>query len=424
VLVARHRADAYRIYLFLMGAGAFIATLFGTINLIFQVQVAHLSPLQLVLIGTALEATAFVFEIPTGIVADVYSRRLSILIGAFVTGAGILLMAIPSFAALLLSSFVWGVGCTFESGAQEAWIADEVGAARAGQVYLRAAQVAQLGALVGIVASVVLASIHLQLPIVMAGGLKLLLGVFLVLFMPETGFHPAGSERRESWRAMGETLRAGVGLVRLRPILLTILGIAAFGGMASEGFDRLKADHFLTDFGLPRIATLSPIYWFGLMGIGGMALSIAANELVRRRVDTASHTAVTRVLFVIEALLVVSLVTFGLARSFALALAAYWAVGLMRQVSEPLRIAWINQSVAPRVRATVFSIAAQADAFGQIAGGPVVGWIGTVRSLRAALVTTGLVLSPALLLFARALGQGKTESPLEVEVAEASQSAP
>ena len=59
--------------------------------------------------------------------------------------------------------------------------------------------------------------------------------------------------------------------------------------------------------------------------------------------------------------------------------------------------------------------AAQADALGQIAGGPVVGWIGTVRSLRAALVTTGLVLSPALLLFARALGQGKPgemESPV------------
>ncbi len=425
VLIARYRADAYRIYLLLMGASAFISTLSGTVNLVFQVQVAHLSPLQLVLVGTALETTAFLFEIPTGIVADIYSRRLSILIGAFVSGAGILLMAIPSFAALLLSSFVWGVGYTFASGAQEAWIADEVGAARAGRVYLRAAQVAQVGALVGIVASVVLASIHLQLPIVMAGCLKLLLGVFLVLFMPETAFHPAGHERRGSWRAMGETLRAGIGLVRLRPILLTILGIAAFGGMASEGFDRLKADHLLSDIGLPPIATLSPIYWFGIMGIGGMALSIAANELVRRRVDTASHAAVTRVLFVIEALLVVSLITFGLARSFALALAAFWAVGLLRQMSDPLTTAWINQSVAPRVRATVFSIAAQADAFGQIAGGPVVGWIGTVRSLRAALVTTGLVLSPALLLFARALGQGKTESPLgaEVEVAEASQPA-
>src|SRR5260221_12256651 len=275
------------------------------------------------------------------------------------------------------------------------------------------------------VASVVLASIHLQLPIVMAGSLKLLLGVFLVLLMSETVSHPARRERRGSWRAMGETLRAGIGLVRLRPILLTILGIAAFGGMASEGFDRFKADHFLTDFGLPPIATLSPIYWFGIMGIVGMALSIAASELVRRRVDTASHAAVTRVLFVIEALLVASLVTFGLARSFALALAAFWAVGLLRQVSDPLRIAWINQSVSPRVRATVFSLAAQADAFGQIAGGPVVGWIGPVRSLRAALVTPGLVLSPALLLFARALGQGKTESPLgaEVEVAEAGQPA-
>ncbi|HEX6542491.1 MAG TPA: hypothetical protein VF040_12105, partial [Ktedonobacterales bacterium] len=39
--------------------------------------------------------------------------------------------------------------------------------------------------------------------------------------------------------------------------------------------------------------------------------------------------------------------------------------------------------------------------FGQIAGGPVIGAIGSLRSIRAALVATGVVLTPVLLLFAR-----------------------
>lgn len=407
------------------GAAAFIATLFGTINIVFQVEVAHLTPLQLVLIGTALEAATFLFEVPTGIVADLYSRRLSILIGAFVIGVGIILFAVPNFAVLLLGSCVWGIGYTFQSGAQQAWIADEVGHERVGQAYLRGAQAAQLGALVGIVASVTLASVRLQLPIVLAGCLQLLLGAILIAVMPETAFRRAAREERTTWRAMGATLRAGLGLMRQRPILLTILGIAAIGGMASEGFDRLKADHFITDLGLPPLGPLGPIYWFGVMGVVGMALSIAGTELVRRRVRMTSHRAVTRTLFMIEALLVAGLVTFGLATNFALALAAYWAVGLLRQMSDPLTTAWINQSVESRVRATVFSITSQADAFGQIAGGPIVGWIGTARSLRAALVTTGLVLSPALLLYARALGQGREGGHVisEAEVAEADPSA-
>ena len=40
-----------------------------------------LSPLQLMLMGTAMEAAVFLFEMPTGVVADTYSRRLSLIIG-------------------------------------------------------------------------------------------------------------------------------------------------------------------------------------------------------------------------------------------------------------------------------------------------------------------------------------------------------
>ena len=48
---------------------------------VYLVRELHLSPLQLVLMGTAMEAAVFVFEVPTGVVADTYSRRLSLVIG-------------------------------------------------------------------------------------------------------------------------------------------------------------------------------------------------------------------------------------------------------------------------------------------------------------------------------------------------------
>lgn len=64
---------------------------------------------------------------------------------------------------------------------------------------------------------------------------------------------------------------------------------------------------------------------------------------------------------------------------------------------------WLNLNLNPRVRATVLSLSGQANALGQFAGGPAVGAIGTVFSLRAALVVAGLLLSPAVLLYGRAL---------------------
>ena len=48
---------------------------------VYLVRELHFSPLQLVLMGTAMEAAVFLCEVPTGVVADTYSRRLSLIIG-------------------------------------------------------------------------------------------------------------------------------------------------------------------------------------------------------------------------------------------------------------------------------------------------------------------------------------------------------
>ena len=47
-----------------------------------------LDAFQLVLVGTVQETSCFLFEMPTGVVADLYSRRRSVLIGMFLYGLG------------------------------------------------------------------------------------------------------------------------------------------------------------------------------------------------------------------------------------------------------------------------------------------------------------------------------------------------
>lgn len=57
------------------------------------------------------------------------------------------------------------------------------------------------------------------------------------------------------------------------------------------------------------------------------------------------------------------------------------------------------------MRATVISMSGQMNAIGEIAGGPIIGVIGTLVSLRVAIVFATTFLSPALLLFVRARRQ-------------------
>ena len=230
---------------------------------------AHLNPLQLVLVGTVLEISCFLTQVPTGVLADVYSRRLAVIIGIFLIGAGFILEgAIPRFETILLAQVIWGVGATCTDGADSAWIADEIGEERVGNAFLRAAQVGQAAALIAIPLSVAFGSVRLNLPILLGGGLYLLLGVFLIFFMPEQGFKPTPREDRTSWQAMADTTRDGVRLIRRRPILLTFLGITLLYGAFSEGFDRLQVAHLVDNFRFPALGSFQPVVWFGIISAG------------------------------------------------------------------------------------------------------------------------------------------------------------
>ncbi|HEY7848978.1 MAG TPA: hypothetical protein VIC27_02880, partial [Ktedonobacterales bacterium] len=154
------------IYLALEGALAFLMSLYGTVTTVYRVQAAGLTPLQLTLVGTALEGSIFLLQIPTGALADVFSRRASVVLGVTLTGAGFLLEGwVPRFGVILLAQALWGAGYTFISGAEEAWITDEVGVERANRGFLRAGQVGMITGLMGVGASVALASWRLNLPL-------------------------------------------------------------------------------------------------------------------------------------------------------------------------------------------------------------------------------------------------------------------
>jgi DHA3 family tetracycline resistance protein-like MFS transporter len=327
----RH-ADPYKLYLVIELVGALCMAVYGTLAAVYRVRTAGLNPLELVLIGTALEASTFVFQVPTGLVADVFSRRLSIILGFVLVGAGFALEgAVSLFPVMLLAQVIWGLGYTFTSGAQEAWIADEVGETRAAQVYVGGAQAGQVGALLGIPLAVALASVRLNLPLIAGGAGMVALGVVLIPLMSERGFRPTPREERSSWRQMGDTLRGSGRLVRRSPVLLTILGIGLFYGLYNEAVDRLWETHFLKDIGFPTLGGVTPVVWLGAIDAAAVLLSLAAMEVVRRRVDAASHVAVARALFVMTGLMVFCLVAFGLAATFALGVAAYLGFSLLHE---------------------------------------------------------------------------------------------
>lgn len=393
----REKFSAYTVYLIFSGASYFFFSMVTTIDMVYQVEVAKLDPLQLVLVGTALEVVCFVCQVPTGILADVYSRRLAVILGTFVVGAGFILQgSIPTFVAIVIGDALFGVGATLTDGAEQAWITDEVGVERVGHVFMRSTQMSLLGGLVGALLSTVLASYRLNVPIVLGGVLYVALAIFLVFFMPERGFQRKPRQEEHTWREFGNTFKNGLHAVRVRPILITILFVGLFLGMYSEGFDRLSTAHFLINFAFPAFWGLTIVIWFGFFKVAGTLLALAMAEIVRRFADLNRPRLVTSLLFVFNTLMVITLFIFAMTGNFYLAVAAYLAFTTVRSIDYPVYTTWLTQNTEPGVRATVISLAGQVDALGQIAGGPPVGLIGTLVSLPAALATSSGILALSL----------------------------
>jgi DHA3 family tetracycline resistance protein-like MFS transporter len=386
-----------------------------TAMMIYEVQIVGMTPLQLVLAGTTMEATVFLCEIPTGIVADIYSRRLSSLIGFFMMGASYLLRgAIPMFGAILAGNVLWGVGYTFTSGAYNAWLVDEIGQENAGNAFIRGSQLERIAALVGIIASVALGSIHLQIPILLGGALIIGMAIFLVFAMKETGFHPTPAPDRNSWQKMGDTFREGVKVIRRQPMLLSILAVGIFIGLYSEGWDRLWQAHLLRTFDLEDVTPLPAIVWFGGLNIASMVLGVAAAEVMRRRVELNQPRSVTRAFFWLTGMMVGSIILYGLAPSLFFAVAMFFVFVTARGLVHPLFNTWSNQHIESHVRATVLSMQSQTDAIGQTVGGPPLGAVGEL-SLRAAFVASGLILAPALFILRR-VRRSQVDESVELDV--------
>jgi DHA3 family tetracycline resistance protein-like MFS transporter len=389
----RRNRDPRRIYFAIAFTQAAASTLAYLLHALFLIDRVHVDPLGLVLVGTTMEATVLLFEVPSGIVADIVSRRLSVQIGfTIMAGAWLVEAAIPTFAVVVLSQVLWAIGYTFTSGATQAWLAGEIGDDHVRPVLIRASQVRMVTAIGAIPFAIVLGTISLRLPIFAAALLTFALAAFLVLTMPEEGFVRGRVHR--IGESMLATARDGLGAIRGRTVLMLMLPVALFLGASSEAIDRLWVKH-VGDIGLDlttrgSIVTIGVIEGLGLLG-GALIL-----QLVRRRVDMRDEQRLTRLLIVLLTLQTAAMFAFGLVGAVLVALPLFLAYDIARGTQDSIYEAWLVPLIPPDVRATVLSTYGQADAVGQVVGGPMLGLIASRRSTAAAMVTGAAFLLPAL----------------------------
>jgi MFS transporter, DHA3 family, tetracycline resistance protein len=400
------QVSPYRLYLFLECGMSFLLGISYATVTVYWVTSARLNPLQLLLLGTSLEVSYFVFQLPTGVLADLVSRRLCVLTGLFIVGVAQIMASLsPSFGNLMASWALLGLGAALNNGAQDAWIADElsteVGDDLMTGVYLRATQLGLVATVAGSLLSGVVALAGLELPLRVGGALICLLAVAAAVVMPENNFRRPDAESglgqvvRQAGAMLTGQVRSTHRAVVAVPGLVLLLGMTFFAGMWSESFDRLWGAFLLRDIRFPQIAGLHPAMWFSLFACAAAVLGLGATELAKRRTKRLGPDSVVGALLVLTLAIGAAAIGMATAHAFAVVVAAYLVVSVLRPVLDPLLSGWMVGRIQPSVRATALSAKDMFDSGGQILGGPVVGAIGTLASLRIALLAGAAALGPA-----------------------------
>ena len=343
-----------------------------------------LSPLQLVMLGTAKEVTILLVEIPTGVVADIRSRRLSVILAFFVCGVAIIGAGIAqTFGVLVLTQVLWAFGTTFRSGAETAWFTDELRSVdRVDLVLPLRGRVEALGSIIGILtAAVVAALVGLSIALAGIGAVLIGWGGVLIARMPETGFERHLASARTRFRQL---ITEGFEASR-RPGLRVLLTVTVMAGFASEAVDRLGIAR-LDEIGFGETIDVSLLIGAAviLQALGAIAILLVFGKRL-------AGQKLVRVMLVLHIVTGIGVAVLARVDLLAIALGGFIAQGMVRSVATTATIAWTNHFTDRSNRATVHSFVGQASSLGEISGGVGLGLLAQQAGLGAALSASALI---------------------------------
>lgn len=350
---------------------------------VFWIVELDLGPLELVFMGLVLELSVLLAETPTGVVADLVSRKRSIVIAQVVMGVGFIwAVASTNYWVILPAQAVFGVGWTFRSGADTAWVTDELrGRGELGfrdidQLLLRRHRFGIVVGLLTIIVSIVVGeATSVRWAVVLMGVLQIGIGVYCALAMREEHFVPG----RERHRGFVTTLREGVDAIRASRQLRVIVAVLLLLDMGAEAFDRLGFKHFLDSAAVDDLSLRVLGFLFLALALAGLGANILATRAL-----TAGR-GLARVAFVLLAI-----ATFGGAIASATSIVVVIAIGYMLQDSMresvwPVIEGWANRDAPTEVRATVHSLMGQTTAVGEMIGGLTLGVVAEMTSIPVSL---------------------------------------
>ncbi len=367
---ARH---VQRVYLILLLLHTLAASFIWGINTLFLLD-AGLTNTQAFAANAFFTAGLVLFEVPTGVVADMRGRRLSYLLGTLTLAVSTLLYLLmwrisAPFWAWALASTLLGLGFTFFSGAVQAWLVDALKAqgyeGALEPVFARGEIVEGVAMLGGSVLGGYVAQMtNLGVPYLLRAGALALSFVMAFVLMHDVGFTPkrGGGIVAEAKAILRGAVRYGFDN---RAVRWVMIASAFTDGVSIYGFYAMQP-YLLQLYGDPKaygIAGLSAAIVGGAQIAGGLLVARLSRVVPRR----------TSLLLMAVVASGVTLALIGLVPRFPVAVALLVVWGLLFATVTPVRQAYLNELIPSEQRATGLSFDSLMGSGGGVVVQPLLG---------------------------------------------------
>ena len=415
-----HLPDAVRrtqwVYSGLTASSTLAASFIWGINTLFLLD-AGLSNAQAFASNAFYTLGTLLFEVPTGVVADIWGRRTSYLIGTVTLFISTLLYLLiwyfhAPFWAWAITSVSLGLGFTFFSGATEAWLVDALRASgykgSFDSVFARGQIVAGIAMLSGSIAGGLIAQLsNLGVPYMIRAAFLLITFVLAWVFMKDLGFTSAAGE--SLMNRMHGILKSSIDQgLRKRPVRWIMLMAPFTFGAVFYAFYALQP-YLLELYKSPRsygIAGLAAATMAAARILGGILASQTVRIFNRR----------TTIILCSILLSIGMLVIIGSTNNFWVAALALILWALSFSAAAPIRQAYLNSLIPSSERATVLSFDSLLGSSGGVVSQPALGRIADVYGYGVSYLVTSAIQILALPFAFLARRENASEDRIEKSV--------
>jgi len=381
-----HKSDQPKVFYFTQFLSSFG---FGAIIPVYVLYFRHynLSLFQIALMASIFEASILIFELPTGILADIYGRKISVTLSALTLFiGGFIFILFPTILGFIIAEIIVGIGETLKSGALEAWIVDSLKHQgmedKVKYVFSYGKRYQAAGNLLGLILGGYIGSWNIKF-IWHPFALSFLVCLVFLLFAMKEDYQLEKLLSHRWIDQLQETIKKSFELIKTKKIIYALILLGLFFNFSFETISQYWQIHFSENL------AIKTSYFGWIVALSSIIVILLVNRITQLSEKFKNQTTF---LIILKSGFFLSLLIITLTSNPFLAIILFILLQALQSFSDPIYLDIFNQHIPSEQRATLLSFKSLSNSAGEVLAGLCIGVIAEKFGLGSFVLALGLIL--------------------------------